>query len=68
VTESAGYQPMGNSLAGARAVRHTAIVKNGQPACPDHSDGVLTASGSLYKCHYGHVLNPAAAAPQTPTP
>jgi hypothetical protein len=67
MTESPGYQPMGNKLAGKRAVRHTAVFKNSELACPDHDDGALTASGSLYKCHYGHLLNPAVQTREPPT-
>jgi hypothetical protein len=56
MSENAGFQPMGNKLAGQHAVRHAAVIRGGEVACPDHDGAEVTKSGSLYKCDHGHVL------------
>jgi len=47
--------PMGVGVEN-RAVTRPAVLQDGAVVCPFHSDGVVTASGSLYRCDYNHLL------------
>lgn len=57
MTDQPGAIPMGVGVEN-RAATRPAVLQDGVIVCPVHSDGVVRASGSLYRCDYNHLLQP----------
>ncbi len=57
MTDQPGAIPMGVGVEN-RAGPRPAVLRHGVIACPVHTDGVVTANGSLYRCDYNHLLHP----------
>lgn len=60
MTDQPGATPMGVGVE-SRAAAGLAVLRDGVVACSVHSDGVITSSGSLYRCDYNHLLRPPQA-------